>query len=128
MWVLEAHSKEITGLALSGQCPGLLVTTSSEGDLKVWDAQQNTIPRMIHERNMKMGIVHTLELCPNSPFIIASGGDNKSNNFTVLDLLLEDVGESILEKCKSFSLIIIFYSKTSIWNKRTSATGFRKRK
>lgn len=94
---MEAHQKEVTGLAASGQCPGLMVTTSADGTLKIWDIQGVATPKLVHEKNFNMGVVQCLELCPDSPFVIAAGGDKKSNNFTVLDLQTIDVG-----RCKKF--------------------------
>lgn len=40
-----------------------------------------------------MGNIHCLELCPDSPFVIAVGGDKKSNNFTAFDLQNIDPGK-----------------------------------
>lgn len=93
VWSLEGHEKEVTGLAVSGQCPGLMVTTSAEGTLKTWDIQGEGTPKLVHEKNFNMGVVQCLELCPDSPFVVAGGGDKKSNNFTVLDLQTIDVGK-----------------------------------
>ena len=109
MWSLAAHSKEVTGLAASGQCEGFLSTTSTDGSLKVWDFKDKELPTLVHERDFKMGVVHCLELCPDYPFIVASGGDNKSHNFTVLNLLGVDVG-----KCK---LILVLTRFKAICNK-----------
>lgn len=95
LWSTEAHNKEITGLSISSTCPGLLVTISAEGDLKVWDMADDRQPDLVHQRDLKLGTVHCLQLNPNSPFLIASGGDNKSHNFSVLDLLSEDVGKML---------------------------------
>lgn len=92
VWSVEAHQKEVTGLAISGQCPGLMLTTSADGILKTWDIHETATPKLVHEKNFNMGVVHCLELCPDSPFVIAAGGDKKSNNFTVLDLQTIDVG------------------------------------
>lgn len=80
-------------MAVSGQCPGLLLTTSAEGTLKTWDFQGNSLPRLVHEKNFNMGVIQCLELCPDSPFVVAAGGDKKDNNFTVLDLQTIDPGE-----------------------------------
>lgn len=92
LWSLEAHEKEVTGLTISGQCPGLMVTTSAEGSLKTWDIYQKTTPKLVHEKDFNMGVVQCLEICPDSPFVVAGGGDKKDNNFTVLDLQSIDVG------------------------------------
>ncbi|XP_017779248.1 PREDICTED: periodic tryptophan protein 1 homolog [Nicrophorus vespilloides] len=86
MWSMKAHEKEVTGMSISGQCPGLLVTASTDGMFKVWDFKQENQPALIEERNLKLEGVHCLELCPDSPFVIAAGGDNKMNNFKVLNL------------------------------------------
>ncbi|GJQ77266.1 hypothetical protein Trydic_g20691 [Trypoxylus dichotomus] len=91
LWSLKAHEQDVAGLVVSGQCPGLLVTTSGDGSVKTWDCKNDTQPVLIHEKDFKMGNVHCLDLCPNYPFIIAAGGDKKSNNFTVLNLLTIDV-------------------------------------
>lgn len=93
LWSLQIHEKEVTGLAVSGQSPGLMVTTSAEGTLKTWDIQAVSTPKLVYEKNFNMGVVQCLELCPDSPFIIAAGGDRKDNNFTVLDLQRIDPGK-----------------------------------
>lgn len=103
MWNFQAHEKEVTGLALSGQCPGLLVTSSPDGQLKIWDAESDTVPELVHEKNFNMGAVHCLELCPDCPFVIAAGGDKKDNNFTVLDLQSIDVGEYFCRQLNLFN-------------------------
>lgn len=79
-------------MAISGQCPGLLVTSSSDGLLKTWDMEDENQPSLVHQKEFNMGDIHCLELCPDSPFVIAAGGDKKDNNFTVLDLQRIDVG------------------------------------
>ncbi|XP_050297169.1 periodic tryptophan protein 1 homolog isoform X2 [Anthonomus grandis grandis] len=86
LWSFQAHEKEVTGLAPSGQCAGLLVTASPDETVKIWDCIDQKEPRLVAEREFKMGNIHCLELCPDSPFVIALGGDKKSNNFTAFDL------------------------------------------
>lgn len=92
MWEVQAHEKEVTGLAISNQCPGLLVTASTDELVKVWDCLEEAAPTLVTEINLGIGQVHCLELCPESPFVITAGGDKKSNNFTVFDLRNNDVG------------------------------------
>ncbi|KAK5643710.1 hypothetical protein RI129_007555 [Pyrocoelia pectoralis] len=87
LWTIpEAHEKEVTGLSISDRYPGFLVTSSADGLVKVWDYTTNNQPRMISEKDFGMNLVHCLALCPDWPFVIAAGGDNKMNNFSVYDL------------------------------------------
>ncbi|EFN79556.1 Periodic tryptophan protein 1-like protein [Harpegnathos saltator] len=37
VWITKAHNEDVSGLALSSSCPGLLVTSSDDGLMKVWD-------------------------------------------------------------------------------------------
>ncbi|XP_067000824.2 periodic tryptophan protein 1 homolog [Anabrus simplex] len=92
VWQLSAHTKEVTGLALSSCCPGLLITSSNEGELKTWDimGEGSNSPVFISEKNMGIGAVQCLGACPDLPFIICAGGDKKSNNFEVWDLYHQD--------------------------------------
>lgn len=94
LWSKKAHEKEISGLAASGQCPGLLITTSGDGTIKVWDFKDDAQPVLVYEKDFKMDTIHCLDLCPNHPFTVAAGGDKKSHNFSVLDLQSVDVGMS----------------------------------
>lgn len=91
MWSVDAHEKEVTGLAVSDKCPGLVVTGSGDGTVKIWDCNE-TGPSMVHEADFSAGVIHSLELCPDLPFVLAVGGDNKSNHFLVYDLRNIDVG------------------------------------
>ncbi|VEN44555.1 unnamed protein product [Callosobruchus maculatus] len=91
LWSIEAHSKEVTGLAVSDRCPGLMVTASPDEMVKTWDYTAEVAPRLVQEKEYKMGNIHCLELCPDAPFVVALGGDNKSHNFTVFDLRNEDM-------------------------------------
>ncbi|CAH0560469.1 unnamed protein product [Brassicogethes aeneus] len=97
LWSVQAHSKEVTGLALSGQCGGLMVTASPDETLKTWDFNEDTTPKLVNEKEFKIGNIHCLELCPDSPFVITAGGDKKSNNFVVYDLQNIDVVKHTFE-------------------------------
>ena len=92
LWSVEAHEKEVTGLVVSNQCPGLLVTSSPDGAVKIWDYTQDQVT-FVHEKDFNLGQVQCLDLSPDAPFVIAAGGDNKSNNFLVHDLRNMDVGK-----------------------------------
>jgi len=86
VWELAAHTKEVTGLSLSSSCPGLLFTGSSDGNLKVWDLEDQSKPVYIWETDAKLGSMQCLGASPDSPFTVAAGGDKKSRNLGVWDL------------------------------------------
>lgn len=92
LWTHQAHEQEITGLVISNQCKGLMVTSSGDGSVNTWDYSYNNIPELIHSKDMKLGLIHCMELNPDSPFVIAAGGDHKSHNFTTKDLRANDSG------------------------------------
>ncbi|XP_057341781.1 periodic tryptophan protein 1 homolog [Microplitis mediator] len=86
LWQVKAHDKEITGLSLSVSCPGFLVTASDDGVIKVWDSLVPQLLEPVWETETNLGAIQCLTSSPDSPFIIAAGGDHKSNNFKVWDL------------------------------------------
>ncbi|KAF5276887.1 hypothetical protein FQA39_LY06438 [Lamprigera yunnana] len=96
VWTItEAHEKDVTGLNISPHCPGLLLTCSADESVKIWDYTKQAPPSVVYERNFQMNIVHCLDLCPDLPFVLAAGGDNKMNNFTVFDLQNIDVVQNV---------------------------------
>ncbi|XP_043269292.1 periodic tryptophan protein 1 homolog [Venturia canescens] len=102
LWQVSAHEKEITGLSLSTSCPGLLLTASADGVVKVWDVIKPEVLEPVWEKKMNLGDIQCLAQSPDSPFIFAVGGDNKANNFKVWDLL---ESPSVSERFKGRNLI-----------------------
>ncbi|ERL89395.1 hypothetical protein D910_06764 [Dendroctonus ponderosae] len=92
LWSFEAHTKEVTGLDISSQCPGLLVTASTE-TLKTWDFSDENMPKLVNERDFNIGNIQCLELCPDSRFTVAMGGDKKGNSLMVFNMLNIDPGQ-----------------------------------
>lgn len=86
MWTLSAHSNTCSGLALSSQCPGFMVTSSLDQRIKIWDILEHH-PSLIHEVKLKLGKLFCLAASPDSPFVVFVGGDNKSHNFKLFDLM-----------------------------------------
>ncbi|XP_072935605.1 periodic tryptophan protein 1 homolog [Epargyreus clarus] len=89
MWTLNAHEKEVTGLILSENVPGLMVTVSTDGKLKTWDISSNP-PTQVSERTGRVGQALCAALCPEAPFAVAVGGDNKECCIELVDLALSD--------------------------------------
>ena len=86
VWTLSAHSEGINGMCMSSQCPGVLVTGSSDKTVKIWDIKTNDRPSCINEKDLKIGLVHSLQNCVDAPFVFAFGGDNPSHNMHVMDI------------------------------------------
>jgi hypothetical protein len=40
----------------------------------------------VAEREVSLGALHTVQACPDAPFVVCIGGDKPDNNFKVLDV------------------------------------------
>ncbi|KAI1298413.1 Periodic tryptophan protein 1 -like protein [Halotydeus destructor] len=87
VYTISAHDEEVSGMALSSSCPGLLVTTSSDKKLKIWDVGTEKANFTEEFPRVKVGRILGLAANPDEPFVFAVGGDAKTNNFKVVDLL-----------------------------------------
>lgn len=85
LWIKLAHEMEVSGLSMNERVPGMLTTSSADGSMKVWEFDSNGA-RLVQEEDMKIGRIHSMSCAPESPNIIAIGGDNKKRHLRVIDL------------------------------------------
>ncbi|XP_065072087.1 periodic tryptophan protein 1 homolog [Rhopilema esculentum] len=87
---ISAHNDAVTGLALSAQVSGCLVTASPDKTIKVWDYKEGK-PAFVMSKDMKMGRLHFACACPDAPYTFVFGGEK--DGVRVLDLLDTHAGK-----------------------------------
>ncbi|XP_066596151.1 periodic tryptophan protein 1 homolog [Prorops nasuta] len=99
IWQICGHQKEVTGLSLSSSYKDMLITTSNDGNIKVWDISTETEPALVWQKKTNLGAIQCLASNPDNPLILAVGGDNKAHNFKVMDLSeIPEVSEIFKER------------------------------
>ena len=76
LFTLSAHSQAVTGLSLCSFTSTCLATASDDKTVKVWDIKDNK-PSLVLEKNMQMGELQCCSFSPDSPLILAMGGERE---------------------------------------------------
>ncbi|KAK2149317.1 hypothetical protein LSH36_455g03018 [Paralvinella palmiformis] len=74
VFTVKAHKEAVTGLAISSELPGCMVTSSTDQLIKVWDISNNE-PDLVCRVNLGIGEIHSMAPCPDSGFIYAIGAE-----------------------------------------------------
>ena len=72
----QAHNQQWTGVACTPANEALLATSSVDGYINIWDLKsvEDSKPKLIQAKNMKVGGLFTWKFYEDSPWILASGG------------------------------------------------------
>jgi len=87
VYSIGAHNDSVTGLSLSSQINGCLITASTDKVVKVWDIDENGAKFVTQFSDLNIGSILSLSPNPDLPFVIAVGGDNnKTENIKIIDI------------------------------------------
>jgi len=104
---LPAHSSAVTGLALCPGVPGILITSSEDQSVRVWDIRDGYkgTPPMVAEKKCKIGSVFCAAACPDVPFVFAVGGTSEMK-------VLNVGNDPVVKDC--FSIAVTVTSSTTV--------------
>ncbi|XP_053397066.1 periodic tryptophan protein 1 homolog [Mercenaria mercenaria] len=85
VYTLSAHSESVTGLCMSSEDPRLLVTTSIDHTVKVWDIEGDK-PSLVHSQDIKLGQLHSMGNCPDAPYVFGIGGEKNVKVWDIRDI------------------------------------------
>lgn len=86
LWVIEAHEKEVTDFGFNANAPNMLVSTSVDQLVKIWNFDTASCTA-VHSHHYKIGRIHCLQEVPENNWFVGLGGDKRKKNFTVANLL-----------------------------------------
>jgi periodic tryptophan protein 1 len=78
LYSFQAHDKTTSSISFSQQIPGMLATASIDKVVKIWDVQSasaSSAPALVAYKSMAVGKLFTMQFYPDSPFVLAAGGD-----------------------------------------------------
>ncbi|XP_050684690.1 periodic tryptophan protein 1 homolog [Leptidea sinapis] len=107
VWRVQAHEKEVTGLIINDNVPGMMITAGTDGKLKTWDISNGAT--QVSEKTTRVGQTLCMALCPDDPFSVAYAGDNKQCYIETTDLT---ISEQVMHRFGSRPLVSISTENT----------------
>lgn len=102
LWAKKMHNKEVAGISVNHKIKSMLSTSSADGSLKVWKYDR-TSAELVNEDEVGIGQIQCMGMCPENPFTVAVGGDNKSKNLRLINVTDYENGNILY----SFTLIAV---------------------
>jgi len=103
LWVLSAHDKPASALAVNPVIPGLIATGSTDNTVKLWSID-NGVPKNLQTIKSQIP-VFTMDFCADSPHLLAYGGSSESDKAVEADERLKIV------KINDFAAVKAYTSK-----------------
>ena len=79
LFELDAHSGACSAVSMSRLVDGMMATCSPDKTVKIWDVATGTepdlTPKLVFEKTMDIGAIFDCNLCVDSEFLLAAGGD-----------------------------------------------------
>lgn len=85
----QAHSKEITGLAVNKISPNILISISTDECMKLWNVNQAS-SELLHVKDLKLEALHCIDMNPDYPYLACIGGSLGSSNKKILKVVNVD--------------------------------------
>jgi periodic tryptophan protein 1 len=71
---VAAHAKAATCLSFCPAVPGLMLTASTDKQVKLWSVPQGAAPALLASQDLKVGGVFSAAFCRDAPMVVAAGG------------------------------------------------------
>ena len=80
LFSFRAHDETTSSVSFSTLIPGMMATSSVDNTVKVWDvldaSRGSGSPRPVAYKTMNVGKIFTMGFSPDTPYLLACGGDS----------------------------------------------------